>query len=81
MDRISVKETGDRLSELLDQVAEGREPVMIQAGRGNAVLVSEECWDGVLATLDLLSVSGMRQSILEGMAAPLDQCSVWLGWE
>ena len=39
----------------------------------NAVLVAEEDWNAINETLYLLSVPGMRESIQEGMAEPLDQ--------
>jgi PHD/YefM family antitoxin component YafN of YafNO toxin-antitoxin module len=48
--------------------------------RNNAVLVSEEDWSAIQETLYLLSVPGMRESIREGMAAPLDECDEELDW-
>ncbi len=42
------------------------------ASRGNAVLVSEDDWCAVQETLYRLSVPGMRESIREGMARPVD---------
>ena len=48
--------------------------------RGNAVLVSEEDWRAIQETLYLSSISGMRESILEGMAAPESALSETPGW-
>ena len=42
--------------------------------RNSAVLVSEEDWSAIQETLYLLSVPGMRESIREGMEAPVDEC-------
>lgn len=42
--------------------------------RNSAVLVSEEDWSAIQETLYLLSVPGMRESIREGMEAPVDDC-------
>ncbi len=65
---------------LLEQVAESHEPVQITSKRGNAFLVSEEDWRSVQETLYLLSVPGMRESIIEGMETPVEECSEDPGW-
>ena len=48
--------------------------------RGNAVLVSEEDWRAIQETLYLCSIPGMRESIMEGMAAPESALSESPGW-
>ena len=52
----------------------------IHSKRGNAVLVSEEDWKAIQETLYLTSIPGMRESILEGMAAPESALSETPGW-
>ena len=44
--------------------------MLITGKRNNAVLISEEDWRSVQETLYLMSIPGMRESILEGMSAP-----------
>ncbi|QWV94389.1 type II toxin-antitoxin system Phd/YefM family antitoxin [Geomonas oryzisoli] len=63
------------LSRLIDETVASHEPVYITGGRANAVLLSEEDWRAVNETLYLLSIPGMRESVLKGLATPLDQCS------
>lgn len=51
--------------------------------KGNAVLISEDDWNSIQETLYLLSIPGMRESILEAEKTPLDK---WkneedLGWD
>lgn len=65
---------------LVDRVQETHEPVWITGKRGSAVLVSEEDWRAVQETLHLVSIPGMRDSLLEGMATPVDQLEDELGW-
>ena len=48
--------------------------------RNDAVLVSAEDWQAIQETLYLLSVPGMRESIKEGMAEPVDGCATELDW-
>jgi antitoxin YefM len=59
----------------IDEVAATHEPVLIEGKRNNSVLVSEDDWRAINETLYLLSLPGMRESIREGMATPLDECS------
>jgi PHD/YefM family antitoxin component YafN of YafNO toxin-antitoxin module len=54
--------------------------VQITGKRGNAVLLSEEDWRAIQETLHLVSMPGMRESILEGMAAEVSALSSEPGW-
>jgi antitoxin YefM len=56
------------------------EPVVITGKRGNAVLLAEDDWTAINETLYLLSVPGMRESIIEGMQENLDETSTELEW-
>lgn len=73
-------EARKQLYGLVDQVQETHEPVWITGKRGNAVLVSEDDWRAVQETLHLVSIPGMRESILEGMATPVDELADELDW-
>ena len=68
------------LYRLIDQVAESHQPVHISGRRTSAVLVSSEDWQAIQETLYLLSAPGMRESIREGMAQPLDKSNKTLKW-
>ena len=52
----------------------------IHAKRANAVLVSKDDWRAIQETLYLTSIPGMRESIMEGMAAPESALSESPGW-
>lgn len=68
------------LPKLIDEAALSHQPLVIAGERHDAVLVSAEDWQAIQETLHLLSVPGMRESIRDGMAEPLDECSQELGW-
>lgn len=68
-----------RLNTLIDEVGESHKPVQINGKRGNAVL-SEADWNAIQETLHLVSIPGMRESILERLAAPLEDLSDQPGW-
>jgi len=61
-------------------VGQSHEAVQITGMRGNAVLLSENDWRAIQETLNLISIPGMRESILEGMATPSSALSNEPGW-
>ena len=73
-------EARKQLYGLVDRVQETHEPVWITSKRGSAVLVSEDDWRAVQETLHLVSIPGMRESILEGMAMPVTELADEPGW-
>ena len=68
------------LYRLIDEVASSSEPVQISGPRSDAVLVSADDWRAIQETLHLLSVPGMRESIIEGMNTAIDDCDDEPGW-
>lgn len=80
MTAISATKARENLYRLLDEVAKSHEPVQITGKRGAAVLVSEEDWKSVQETLFLLSIPGMRESIVRGLKTPVGKCSKDLEW-
>jgi antitoxin YefM len=69
-----------KLYRLIDETAQSHEPVLISGKRRNAVLLSEEDWRSVQETLYLLSIPGMRESIVEGLKTPVSKCAKKIAW-
>jgi len=80
MTTLSVSEARTNLFRLIDEAAEGHQPITITGRRNNAVLVSAEDWNAIQETVYLLSVPGMRESIRKGMATPVEACNKELDW-
>ncbi len=80
MSSVTATEARRRLYSLLDAVADSHEPVQIAGRRSSAVLVSEEDWRAIQETLYLLSVPGMRESIIKGLRTPVEECGEEPGW-
>lgn len=80
MTSISATEARKRLYALIDEVGDSHEPVQITGKRGNAVLLSEADWNAIQETLHLVSIPGMRESLLEGLATPAEELSDQPGW-
>ena len=80
MTTVNVTEARANLYKLIDDASASHEPVVITGKRGNAVLLSEDDWNAINETLYLLSVPGMRESIIEGMQEKFDETSTELEW-
>ena len=80
MTTLNVTEARANLYKLIDDTTVNHEPVIITGKRGNAVLIAEDDWNAINETLHLLSVPGMRESILEGMQESIDSAATELNW-
>lgn len=77
---MTATEARSALYSLLDDVAASHEPVLITGKRNNAILIAEEDWRAITETLFLLSIPGMRESIVEGMQTPVAECADEVEW-
>ena len=59
---------------LLEQTIKFSEPVNISTKDGNAVVISEEDYRGLMETEYLSSIPEQREKIIEGLHTPLDDC-------
>ena len=80
MPTISAIEARAKLYRLIDQASISNEPILITGKRGNAVLISEDDWRSIQETLYLLNITGMRESIREGLATPIEDCTEDIKW-
>jgi len=80
MNTVSVSQARKDLYNLVDQVGESHEPLVITSKRGDAVLLSAKDWQAIQETMHLLSVPGMRESLIKGKETPLEDCSSELKW-
>ena len=75
MTSITATKAREKLYKLLDEVAETHEPIQITGKRGDAILISADDWRSIQETLHLVSIPGMTDSIKEGLATSVDECS------
>lgn len=80
MPTLSATEARSKLYRLIDQTVLSHEPIVITSKRGNAVLLSEDDWRAIQETMHLLNIPGMRESIREGLATPVEDCKEELDW-
>ncbi len=77
---ISETEAQANLGRLIDDAAQSHCPIVITGANHRAVLLSEEDWSSIQETLHLLSVPGMRESLLKGAGTPLNECIEEVVW-
>ena len=80
MRTINVTKARADLYNLLIEASESHEPIQITGKKSNAVLVSEEDWRSIQETLHLVSIPGMRESIIEGLNADIEVDTGELNW-
>ncbi len=80
MPTLNATEARSKLYRLIDEAATSHEPIIIKGKRGNAVLISEDDWRSIQETIYLLNISGMRESIREGLGTPVEKCTQKLDW-
>jgi len=59
---------------MLEQTIAYNEPLNISTKAGNAVVISEEDYRGMLETLNLTANPAMKQKLLDGKATALSDC-------
>lgn len=80
MSTLTVSEARAKLYRLIDEAAESHVPIRITGKRNNAILISEKDWTSVQETMYLLSVPDMRETIMEGLDAPVEEFETELDW-
>ena len=80
MPTLTATEARSNLYRLIDEAASSHEPIIIKGKRGSAVLISEDDWRAIQETMYLLNIPGMRESIREGLATPIEECTREIDW-
>lgn len=80
MKTINVTKARANLYHLLNETSESHEPIQITGKNASAVLIAEEDWRAIQETLYLISIPGMKDSIIEGLNTPVEECTEELDW-
>ncbi len=71
---INITHLRKNIFELLERTVKYNEPINVTTKNGNAVILSEEDYNGLMETLHLSSIPGMKEKIVDGLTTPLDEC-------
>ncbi|MDA3812316.1 MAG: type II toxin-antitoxin system Phd/YefM family antitoxin [Spirochaetaceae bacterium] len=80
MSSINITNARKDLYKIVDSVNMSHEPIHITGKNSSAVLVGEDDWKSIEETLYLMSIPGMRESIIEGMKTDTENLEEDLDW-
>lgn len=62
------------IGSVLEQTIKYNQPVSITTESGNAVIISEDDYNNIMATLEMLNNPVMKEKIIDGLNTPLSEC-------
>lgn len=74
MTNINASNLRKNLFNYLDTAITYNDVINVNTKKGNAVIISEAEYNGLLETLYLLSVPGMKDKLIEGLNTPIEEC-------
>lgn len=85
MNILGATEARNGFLKIMKQVNKHHEPVFVKGkktgeGSGDVVILSAEDYSSIQETLYLLSIPGMKESIIEALNEPITSCSDKLDW-
>lgn len=83
MKTIPVTTARQSMFSIVEEVIVNSEPIQITTKKGNVIMISYEDWASIQETIHLLSIPGMRESIIEGSNEPIEECKSLedIGWD
>ena len=80
MKQVQLKDVQENFEQIFEGVLVSGGPIEILKDTGNAILISEEVWRGIIETLNLLFIPGMRETVRSGMREPIAGTATELDW-
>ena len=74
MTNINITNLRRNLFGYISQAVEFNEVINVSTKNGNAVIMSEDDYNGLMETLYLSSNPTVKKEILDGMATPIEEC-------
>ncbi|MHC6180465.1 type II toxin-antitoxin system Phd/YefM family antitoxin [Clostridium sp. JNZ X4-2] len=82
MKTVNVTAARNDIYNIINQTIVSSEPVQITSKNGDVIMISMKDWEAIQETLNLVSIPGMKESILEGKKEPIGDCKTLedIGW-
>ncbi len=74
MHNITVTGFRENMLPILEQTIKYNEPVNVVTDNGNVIILSDEDYRGMIETINLLSIPGMREKLIDGKTEPVSDC-------
>ena len=80
MKQVQLEDFQENFELIFEDVLVSGEPAKILKETGNAILVSEEIYRGMIETLNLVSIPGVRETVRSGVREPIANTKTGLDW-
>ncbi len=74
MININISDFKKNINDIINQTVKYNQPVSINTKLGNVVLLSEEDFNNINATIELSNNTEMKNKIIEGLNTPVSEC-------
>ena len=74
MTNINITNFRKDIYELLENTIKYNEPINISTKNGNAVVLSEEDYNGLMETIYLLNIPKMEEKLIKGKKEKIEDC-------
>lgn len=74
MINVSMSNFRSQLYSLIENAVKSKEIINVSTENGNAVVLSEDAYNGMLETIYLCSIPGMEEKITDGLNTPIKEC-------
>ena len=74
MTNINITNLRKNLFEYINQAVEFNDVINVNTKSGNAVIISEDDYNGLMETLYLSSNPAVKHEIVDGMKTPVEDC-------
>jgi prevent-host-death family protein len=71
---ISISQARANIFKLVEEINYNHTPIIITGKKNDAVLLSLDDWNAIQETLYLNAIPNLRDSIIEGINTPLEEC-------
>jgi antitoxin YefM len=74
MTNTNVTNLRKNLFEYLNSAIEFNDIINVNTKKGNAIIISEQEYNGLMETLYLSSIPGMKERLIEGLNSKIEDC-------
>ena len=77
---ISVSKARANIFKIIEETNQSHNPIIITGKKNNAVILGLDDWNSIQETLYLNSIPNMKESIIDGLNTPVEECLTELKW-
>ncbi|NPA82058.1 MAG: type II toxin-antitoxin system Phd/YefM family antitoxin [Epsilonproteobacteria bacterium] len=77
---IPISQARANIFKIVEEINKEHYPIIIKGKKNDAVLLSLDDWNAIQETLYLTSIPNMKESIIEGLNTPVEECETELPW-